>query len=118
VFHSWRMRWILRVRQATDRRAFLRLALAGAAGGLLWAPARLLQKARRFTGSYEVGSMGGWFPRVSWINDNPAPLDPDAWRLTVDGALRQPLSLGYEELLQAANSERVATLDCTGGWYS
>ncbi len=118
AFHSWRMRWIVRVRRATDRRAFLRLALAGVAGALLWAPARLLQQPRRFTGSYEVGSMGGWFPRVSWINDNPAPLDAAAWTLAVGGAVPQPYTLDYEALLQLAGSERVATLDCTGGWYS
>lgn len=118
LFHTWRMRWILDVKQAVDRRAFLRLGLAGLAGALVWWLARRWQGARRFTGSYEVGSMGGRFPHVSWINDDPAPLSVATWRLAVTGNVRQPLSPSYDALLQMAAEERVATLDCTGGWYS
>ena len=118
LFHIWRMRWILDVKRAVDRRAFLRLALAGLAGTLIWWLARRWQGARRFTGSYEVGSMGGWFPHVSWINDNPAPIDSGGWQLAITGEVRQALWLDYETLLQMAHDERTATLDCTGGWYS
>jgi DMSO/TMAO reductase YedYZ molybdopterin-dependent catalytic subunit len=118
LFHIWRKRWILRVKEAVDRRAFLRLAAAGLAGALAWQVARLWQGRRRFTGSYEVGSMGGRFPYVSWINDNPAPLNVRDWRLTVAGDVQQALSLDYEALLQMPWEERVATIDCTGGWYS
>lgn len=118
AFHAWRMRWIVSVKGAVDRRAFLRLIGAGAAGAVAWLLARRWQGARRFTGSYEVGSMGGRFPYVSWINDNPAPINAGTWRLSVGGNVPQPLSLDYESLLELANVEQVATIDCTGGWYS
>ena len=118
AFHAWRKRWILGMQRAVDRRAFLRLALASAAGALTWQLARHWQGARRFTGSYEVGSMGGRFPYVSWINDDPAPISPGDWRLALGGNVWQPLALDYDALLQMAAEERVATIDCTGGWYS
>lgn len=118
AFHAWRMRWILGVKQAVERRAFLRLAMASVAGAVAWLLARRWQGTRRFTGSYEVGSMGGRFPYVSWINDNPAPINAGAWRLTVGGNAPQPLSLDYDALLQMTAVEQVATIDCTGGWYS
>lgn len=118
AFHAWRMRWILGVRRAADRRAFLRLGLTSLSGAALWLLARRWQLARRFTGSYEVGSMGGRFPYVSWINDNPAPLSAKSWRLSVGGNVARPLMLDYETLLQMAAVEQTATIDCTGGWYS
>ncbi len=118
AFHAWRMRWIVGVEEAVNRRAFLRLIAAGAAGAVAWLLARRWQGARRFTGSYEVGSMGGRFPYVSWINDNPAPVSTDVWRLSVGGNVPQPLSLDYDALLQMVDTEQVATIDCTGGWYS
>ena len=118
AFHVWRMRWILDVDQAVDRRAFLRLGLAGLAGAVAWWLLRHLQGRRRFTGSYEIGSMGGRYPHVSWIDDNPAPLSPAYRRLSLDGEVRLPQSLSYEALLQMAAEEQTAIVDCTGGWYS
>lgn len=118
LFHIWRKRWILGVTRAVDRRAFLRLTLASLAGALAWQLARRWQGRRRFTGSYEVGSLGGWFPHVSWIDDNPAPINVASWRLTLGGDVRQELALDYDGLQEMAQVERTATIDCTGGWYS
>lgn len=118
AFHAWRMRWIWRVSGATDRRAFLRMGAVALGGVAFWWLARRLQLARRFTGSYEIGSYGGWFPRVSWINDDPEPIDADNWQLALHGAVRQSLQLSYEQVRELAEEELPATLDCTGGWYS
>jgi Oxidoreductase molybdopterin binding domain len=70
---------------------------------------------RRSTGSYEVASFrGNAFPTTSWVADSPRPLT--AYALLVDGRVERPLSLSAAEL--DAGHRVVATLDCTGGFYS
>ena len=125
AWHSWRMRFIFRVSGSLARRQFLRsgaLALAGLAawriadGSKRWF--NLPGAARRFTGSYEYGRSGSRFPVVSWIADNPPPVDPANWMLTIDGAVEKSADYTYEQLQQVADDQMVATLDCTGGWYT
>ncbi len=73
--------------------------------------------ARRFTGSYDAARRyGSRFPVVSWLADRPPRVDPDAWRLSIIGAVERPLSLGYSDL--RASRDVTAVIDCTGGWYS
>jgi hypothetical protein len=125
AWHAWHLRWIFRVPIAVGRRTFLRGLGAGLAGlGLWWLGDQLkawqgLRGARRrFTGSYETGSFLGIFPSVSWIADRPSPINPETWQLTISGAVEQPLTLSYQQLLEMADTEVSAILDCTGGWYS
>lgn len=118
AWHSWRRRWILQRGESHDRRAFLRGGLLALGGLLVWGILRGWQRERRFTGSYEIGSMGGAFPRVSWINDRPAPVTLESWRLEVLGLVERPLALSYPELLARAAIPVTATLDCTGGWFT
>ena len=125
LWHSWQMRFIFRVPQALDRRLFLHSSLLGLAGFITWQTANrtkawlALQGAkRRFTGSYEWGKMGEQFPAVSWIFDNPAKIDPTHWQLTIDGAVNNTLTFTYDQLQAMATERQIATLDCTGGWYS
>ena len=90
LWHLLARRAVFRVRAARDRRALLRLAGLGAVG-LLARPASEGARAalalpgadRRFTGSYETGSLTGRFPEVAWLADNPAPADTVA--LAPDG---------------------------------
>ncbi len=125
LWHAWHMRTVRRVPGAAGRRLFLG-GLATLSGGLLfWAVVGRANAAlglsgagRRFTGSYEIGSHTPDFPVVSWIADRPPPIDREAWRLRVEGAVARPLSLTYEELAAMAQSEVAAAIDCTGGWYS
>ena len=114
----------LRRRDATDRRQFL-IAAGGLGGALLaWRLQRPAQALiglrgarRRFTGSYEVASFAGnAFPTTSWVADNPRPIEPADYRLRVDGLVVRPLTLALAQL--PATDELVATLDCTGGFYS
>src|SRR4051794_28853424 len=108
-----------------DRAGFLRLGGAVAAGAALTALDRAVESAagvsgrRRFTGSHELGADGETFPSVSWLNDDPAPIDAATWRLQVRGRVARPLALTAAELaaLPGATS-RAVTLDCTGGWYA
>lgn len=114
----------VRRRDLVGRRQFL--AATGLAAGtvLTWRIQRPLEALlalkgarRRFTGSYEAGSFAGnAFPSTSWVADNPAAINPTAYRLRVTGLVAHPLVLSLEELAPA--DELVATLDCTGGFYS
>jgi DMSO/TMAO reductase YedYZ molybdopterin-dependent catalytic subunit len=114
----------LRRRDLAGRRQFL--ATTGLAGGafLLWRVQRPVEALlglkganRRFTGSYEAGSFAGnAFPSTSWVADNPAVIDPVDYRLRIDGLVARPLVLSIGELPSV--DELVATLDCTGGFYS
>jgi DMSO/TMAO reductase YedYZ molybdopterin-dependent catalytic subunit len=110
----------LRVRDLRSRRQFLSAAAVGAGAFAVWQVQRPLQRAlglrgaeRRFTGSYDAGDE---FPATSWVADRPRALDPSAFRLTVAGRVRTPLSLRVEDL--DAGDELVATLDCTGGFWT
>jgi hypothetical protein len=107
-----------------SRRSLLRAgALLGGAGlvyGAAEATVRLLSlpgSLRRFTGSYETGSLvAAQLPVTQWLFDAVPAIDPATWRLTVQAgdAVRE---WTYAELLRF--DDRVqATLDCTGGFYS
>jgi DMSO/TMAO reductase YedYZ molybdopterin-dependent catalytic subunit len=74
--------------------------------------------ARRFTGSYEISNPSGAFPTVSWLLDNPPPIDVSQWQLVIDGEVERPLRVSYDQLLALMQDELEATIDCTGGWYS
>jgi DMSO/TMAO reductase YedYZ molybdopterin-dependent catalytic subunit len=137
AWHAWHMRFIWRVRHAVGRRLFLGMIGGAATGAFAWwtlnrvkgselAPGGLPETeppilpgtTRRFTGSYEVGSLGGGFPTVSWIADRPPMIDPAEWQLQMVGAVRQPQLFTYEQLREMATDEITTTLDCTGGWFT
>ena len=124
-WHLISYRWIIKVPEARDRRAFFRAAFLAAAGFTVWQISNLAKQGfslpgsvRRFTGSYETGSFSPHFPRVSWINDDPAPVQIDKWRLVLAGAAARPLTLTYPELVALPRVDADVIIDCTGGWYS
>jgi DMSO/TMAO reductase YedYZ molybdopterin-dependent catalytic subunit len=114
----------LRRRDLAGRRQFLRGAAVAAGSYLVWELQRpvsallgLRGARRRFTDSYESGSFAGnAFPSTSWVADSPRPLPHDAYRLDVRGLVARPLRLSLAEL--QGRDTLVATLDCTGGFYS
>ena len=124
VWHIWYMVRGFPIGFWADRRFFLQTAGALAVGLVAWQAtegiaraANLSGQSRRFTGSYRARDFSGNdFPRVSWLNDSPDPIDPGLWRLKVFGASRRTLSMSYEDL--TSESETTATIDCTGGWHS
>ena len=106
---AWHATYLIRgfpVSYWADRRSFLRLAGIGVAAFATWQVAEGAARAvglsgasRRFTGSYEADSFSGnRFPRVSWLNDNPRPIDSTGWSLTVRGAVDRPLAIGLDDL--------------------
>ena len=116
----------LRRRDVEGRRDALRytgLLLAGAVvvrGESLFASALDTPAARaRFTGSRPVedeAAGNGSFPVTSWVADDPDPVDPETWRLRVDGLVDESLSLAPDDLSPDATDR--ALLDCTSGWYT
>jgi hypothetical protein len=68
---------------------------------------------RRFTGSYESGSFQpALMPVSSWIFDSIPEIEPASWALRAGGR-----TWSYDELARF-DDRLVATLDCTGGFYS
>src|SRR5438874_11354096 len=107
-----------------SRRSILRAGTLMAGAGLTYATGEAAVRVfhlpgseRRFTGSYEFGSLQpSQLPATQWMFDSVPALDPRTWRLTVrSGTVTREWT--YDELL--AFDDRVrATLDCTGGFYS
>jgi DMSO/TMAO reductase YedYZ molybdopterin-dependent catalytic subunit len=114
----------LRGRDLAHRRQFLAAAGIAAGSFVAWRAQRPVQALfglrgakRRFTGSYEAGSFtGNAFPTTSWVADHPRAIALDSYRLRVGGLAAHPLELALGQL--PAFDELVATLDCTGGFYS
>jgi hypothetical protein len=129
---AWHVAWarfvfpvVTRIRSAAGRRALVRLAAGTAVGLIAWPGAGSLNTLahlpggrRRFSGSYEIGSGVSRFPTVSWLFDDPPPVDPAGWRLAVEGLVERPLTVTYPQLRELARDRLDATLDCTGGWYT
>jgi DMSO/TMAO reductase YedYZ molybdopterin-dependent catalytic subunit len=113
-----------RARDLADRRQFLQAAAVGALAVGAWQLQRPFSTLagwrgarRRFTGSYEAASFAGnEFPSTSWVADDPREIGGPAYRLTVAGLVRRRLALRVGDL--DARDSAVATLDCTGGFYS
>ena len=104
-----------------DRRALLQTGvLAGAAATVYGAQEALTTTTglaggdRRSTGSHELASNDpSRMPTVIWFNDRQPDVTSSAsWRLVVGG---RAVTI---ESLRSRTRPVVATLDCTGGWWS
>jgi DMSO/TMAO reductase YedYZ molybdopterin-dependent catalytic subunit len=56
----------------------------------------------------------GW--RIYTVAASMPRFDPATWRLTVEGLVGQPQTLGYDELQALPRSEQVSTFHCVTGW--
>jgi DMSO/TMAO reductase YedYZ molybdopterin-dependent catalytic subunit len=100
-----------------ERRAALSWLGVVTAGALAYRASDALGTRRRFTGSRERGSeAGNRFPVTAWVADDPDPVDPAAWHLTVTGLVDRDRELG-DDGVRPETAGR-AVLDCTSGWYS
>jgi len=126
ILHVWQ-RWPRPKKvDFTGRRQALKLMGFGTAAILGWGVSKTLTQTiestkaqRRFTGSREEGSFSGNAHPVTTAPDQgKVRLDPDTWKLSLKGAVNNPLTLTYNDLLGMSASEVTATLDCTGGWYT
>lgn len=122
VFHLRHRYHGLSPTDVSGRRTTLRyLVLGGVAATLWWLnrqASTVIGLTARFTGSRLRGRhTGNDYPRTEWAADNPAPVDPTSWTLTVRGAVQTPVSLTVEDLVDPAATTE-AVLDCTSGWYT
>jgi DMSO/TMAO reductase YedYZ molybdopterin-dependent catalytic subunit len=114
----------IRRHDLAHRRQFLAAGGIAVASFAAWRVQRPIQSwfglrgaARRFTGSYEADSFAGnVFPTTSWVADDPRPVDLATYNLRVRGLAARELALTLGDL--DGSDEVVATLDCTGGFYS
>jgi cytochrome b561 len=123
----WHLRHRFRLPRRSDvegRRTTIQYATVLAAGALAWRLQGTVGSAldwagaeRRFTGSKETASdEANAYPVTSWVADDPDPIDPAEWELTIGGAVERPRAVSADVL--DPSTETRATLDCTGGWYS
>jgi DMSO/TMAO reductase YedYZ molybdopterin-dependent catalytic subunit len=56
----------------------------------------------------------GW--RIYTVADSMPSFDPASWQLRIDGLVRRPLELSYNELLALPKAEQVSTFHCVTGW--
>ena len=110
---------------ATDdlepRRYGRRVFLGVVAGGLTsfaWAPAAsrvlspLTSAASQLVGN--VFPVGGW--RIYTISGSMPVFDPATWSLTIDGLVKRPVKLSYEDLRSLPAAHQVSTFHCVTGW--
>ncbi|KAB1186566.1 MULTISPECIES: molybdopterin-dependent oxidoreductase [Haloferax] len=73
---------------------------------------------RRFTGSRPLppGEGNAAFPVTSWVADDPNPIETETWRLSIDGLVERPITLGVSDL--DPDETQSVLLDCTSGWYT
>jgi DMSO/TMAO reductase YedYZ molybdopterin-dependent catalytic subunit len=99
------------------RRAFLAL-MAGGISSLAWASSvsgvvsPLTSAFSQFLGN--LLPVGGW--RIYTISGSMPLFDRRAWRLEIDGLVKRPRSLTYDELLALPRAHQVSTFHCVTGW--
>lgn len=115
-----------RRRDVAQRRTALKYFGLLAAGGLAARLGDAFVRAadapganRRFTGSKPAeGDGNSSFPVTMWVADDPDPVPPDAYALTVDGLVDTPLEIDHDDLVGDPETTEEALLDCTSGWYT
>ena len=99
------------------RRAFLGL-LAGGISALWWArPANRIFAPISSQFSQLAGDLlpvGGW--RIYTISGSMPIFDARTWRLRIDGLVRRPVELTYEQLRALPRVEQVSDFHCVTGW--
>jgi DMSO/TMAO reductase YedYZ molybdopterin-dependent catalytic subunit len=126
ALHAWR-RWS-RPQKADilSRRGALRVLGLGAAAIIGWQVSQVIGEQRatpenpnRFTGSRLEGYFSGnRFPVTHSLAASRDQVDPATWQLTLTGEVMNQRSLTYDQLLSYPQAERIASLDCTLGWYT
>jgi DMSO/TMAO reductase YedYZ molybdopterin-dependent catalytic subunit len=66
------------------------------------------------TGLARLVPSSGW--RIYTVADSMPSFDPATWRLRIDGLVRRPMEISYDELLTLPKAEQVSTFHCVTGW--
>ena len=96
------------------RHVFL-LLVAGGLSSLAWA-----SQAKRLLDSLLPAGAKGFLPTGGWriytVGNSLPRFDPRRWRLRIDGLVRSPRELRYEELLRLPRAQQVSDFHCVTGW--
>ncbi|PYP70064.1 MAG: molybdopterin-binding protein [Gemmatimonadetes bacterium] len=126
-------------RQGLDRRAFVQLAVAGGAAslaaacgwdggnairpGLLdisrvndWVGEKILFSPTRLARTYSPAERSAMLPSYFISAMMPMLVNPSAWRLRVDGLVRQPLELSVDDLMRMPPVSYTVKHTCVEGW--
>lgn len=126
ILHSWQSWPRPKRKELLSRRSLLKTAGIFVFGALSWQVstqfARSRQDAehpRRISGSRLQGFLSGnQFPITTGAGDGRVSIDVDKWRLTLSSARAANQTFSYTDLLDMPQTTRLATLDCTIGWYT
>jgi DMSO/TMAO reductase YedYZ molybdopterin-dependent catalytic subunit len=122
-----------------DRRAFVRLGVAGGAASLVaacawdggnalrprlldisrlndWVGEKMLFSPTRLARTYSPAERSAALPSYFISNSLPTLEQPSAWRLRVDGLVRQPLDLSLDDLMGMPRVTYTVKHHCVEGW--
>lgn len=125
--------------RTTDRRAFLRLAAGAGTASLVaacgwdggsvvrprllsisrlndWVGEKILYSPTRLARTYSPAERSPSLPSYFISRQMPTLRDPSAWRLTVDGLVRTPLSLSLDDLQRMPSTSYTVKHHCVEGW--
>jgi len=125
--------------RSTDRRGFLRLAAAGGVASLAaacgwdggnavrpllldvsrvndWVGEHILFSPTRLAKTYTPAERSVELPSYFISEMTPMLRDPRAWRLRVDGLVRQPLELSLDDLMRLPRTSYTVKHHCVEGW--
>jgi len=92
--------------------------VGGGLSSLVWAgPVSRLLSPLTSDASQLVGNLlpvDGW--RIYTISGTMPLFDPSTWRLEIDGLVKHPRSLNYDQLKALPKAEQVSTFHCVTGW--
>ena len=123
----------------TDRRAFLKLAAGAGTASLVaacgwdggdairpqllavsrlndWVGEKILYSPTRLARTYDPSGRSTSFPRYFVSRTMPVLADPGAWRLKVDGLVRQSLVLSLDDLMRMPRASYTVKHHCVEGW--
>jgi DMSO/TMAO reductase YedYZ molybdopterin-dependent catalytic subunit len=66
------------------------------------------------TGLSRIIPSSGW--RIYTVAATMPTFDRGTWRMRIDGLVKRPLELSYEQLLALPKSQQVSTFHCVTGW--
>jgi DMSO/TMAO reductase YedYZ molybdopterin-dependent catalytic subunit len=125
--------------RSTDRRGFLRLAAAGGVASLAaacgwdggnagrpllrdvsrvndWVGEHIFFSPTRLAKTYTPAERSVELPSYFISEMTPMLRDPRAWRLRVDGLVRQPLELSLDDLMRLPRTSYTVKHHCVEGW--
>ena len=100
--------------RTVGRAAFLGLVGAGVAGLFLGRDALGLLGKVVPNGVESIVPTGGW--RIYTIGSSIPRLDPEAYRLTIGGAVERPVTYTLDDLRSLPRVEQVSDFKCVTGW--